>query len=62
MCSAFVVIAGVGRKDPAKIGLAEDDDVIEDSRRIEPISLSAWTSSHYLSRAPLTMEETDDDR
>ena len=25
MCSAFVVIAGVGRKDPTKIGLAEDD-------------------------------------
>ena len=29
MCSEFVVIADVGRKDPAKIGLAEDDDVIE---------------------------------
>ena len=25
----FVVIAGVGRKDPAQMGLAEDDDVIE---------------------------------
>lgn len=25
----FIVIAGVGRKDPAKMGLAEDDDVIE---------------------------------
>jgi hypothetical protein len=28
MCWAFIVIAGVGRKDPA-MGLAEDDDVIE---------------------------------
>ena len=25
----FIVIAGVGRKDPAQTGLAEDDDVIE---------------------------------
>ena len=25
----FIVIAGVGRKDPAQMGLAEDDDVIE---------------------------------
>ena len=29
MCSEFVVIAGVGRKDSALMGLAEDDDVIE---------------------------------
>jgi hypothetical protein len=29
MRSKFVVIAGVGRKDPAKMGLAEDDDVIK---------------------------------
>ena len=29
MRSQFVVIAGVGRKDPAQMGLAEDDDVIE---------------------------------
>lgn len=29
MRSKFVVIAGVGRKDPAQMGLAEDDDVIE---------------------------------
>jgi hypothetical protein len=29
MRSQFVVIAGVGRKDPAQVGLAEDDDVIE---------------------------------
>ncbi len=29
MRSEFVVIAGVGRKDPAQMGLAEDDDVIE---------------------------------
>ena len=29
MCSAFVVVAGVGRKDPAQTGFAEDDDVIE---------------------------------
>jgi hypothetical protein len=27
--SKSVVIAGVGRKDPAQMGLAEDDDVIE---------------------------------
>lgn len=25
----FIVIAGVGRKDAAQMGLAEDDDVIE---------------------------------
>jgi hypothetical protein len=29
MRSEFVVIAGVGRKDPAQMGFAEDDDVIE---------------------------------
>jgi hypothetical protein len=29
MCSEFVVIVGVGRKDPAQMGLTEDDDVIE---------------------------------
>ena len=29
MRSQFVVIAGIGRKDPAQVGLAEDDDVIE---------------------------------
>jgi hypothetical protein len=29
MCSEFVVVAGVGRKDPAQMGFAEDDDVIE---------------------------------
>ena len=29
MRSKFVVIAGVGRKDPVQMGLAEDDDVIE---------------------------------
>ena len=29
MRSEFVVIAGVSRKDPAQVGLAEDDDVIE---------------------------------
>ena len=29
MRSEFVVIAGVGCKDPAQVGLAEDDDVIE---------------------------------
>ena len=27
--SQFVVIAGVGRKDPAQMGLAEDHDVVE---------------------------------
>jgi hypothetical protein len=27
MRSAFVVIAGVGRQDPAQMALAEDDDV-----------------------------------
>ena len=25
----FLVVAGVGRKDPAQVGLADDDDVIE---------------------------------
>ena len=25
----FIVVAGVGREDPAQMGLAEDDDVIE---------------------------------
>ena len=29
MRSQFVVIVGVGRKDPAQMGLAEDNDVIE---------------------------------
>ena len=29
MRSELVVIAGVGREDPAQVGLAEDDDVIE---------------------------------
>jgi hypothetical protein len=29
MRSQFVVIAGVGRKDPAQMALAEDNDVIE---------------------------------
>ena len=29
MCSEVVVIAGVGRKDPAQMGLAQDDDVIK---------------------------------
>jgi len=29
MRSEFVVVAGVGRKDSAQIGLTEDDDVIE---------------------------------
>jgi hypothetical protein len=29
MCSEFVAIAGVGFKDSAQVGIAEDDDVIE---------------------------------
>jgi hypothetical protein len=29
MRSEFVVVAGVGRKDPAQMGLPEDNDVIE---------------------------------
>jgi hypothetical protein len=29
MCSAFVVIAVVGRQDPAQMNFAEDDDVME---------------------------------
>ena len=29
MRSEFVVIGGVGRKDPVQMSLAEDDDVIE---------------------------------
>ena len=29
MCLEFVVIAGVGSKDAAQVGLTEDDDVIE---------------------------------
>ncbi len=29
MRSDFIVIAGVGGKDPAQMGLAEDDDMIE---------------------------------
>jgi hypothetical protein len=29
MSSEFVVIVGVGRKDPAEMVLAKDDDVIE---------------------------------
>ena len=27
--SDFIVIAGVGRKDPAQMGLTEDDDMIQ---------------------------------
>ena len=40
--SAFVVIAGVGRSDPAQMALAEDNRMIKHSLRIEPISLSAY--------------------
>jgi hypothetical protein len=40
MRSEFVVITGVGRQDPAQMGLAEDDDVIE-AFPAEPTSLSA---------------------
>ena len=29
MRSEFIVVAGVGRKDPAQMGLAQDDDVIK---------------------------------
>jgi hypothetical protein len=29
MRSVFIVIAGVNCRDPAQMGLAEDDDVIE---------------------------------
>ena len=29
MCSEFVVIVGIGRKRPAQMNLAKDDDVIE---------------------------------
>ena len=29
MRSEFVVVAGVGREDPAQMGFAEDDDMIE---------------------------------
>ena len=46
MRSEFIVIAGVGRKDPAQMGLAQDDDVIKAFRRIEPISLSACPFCH----------------
>ena len=33
MRSALVVVGGVGRKDPAQMALAEDDDVIEAFQR-----------------------------
>ena len=33
MRSEFVVVACVGREDPAQMGLAEDDDMIEGSSR-----------------------------
>jgi hypothetical protein len=33
MRSQFVVIDGIGRKGPAQIGLAEDDNVIDAIRR-----------------------------
>jgi len=43
VCSAFVVIAGVGRKDPAQMTLAEETVWSRHySLRIEPISLSAY--------------------
>jgi hypothetical protein len=41
MCSEFVVIAGGDSKDVAQVDVAEDDNVIEASRQIDPISLSA---------------------
>ena len=41
MRSERVVIARVGRRDPAQVGFAEDDRVSRHSLRIEPISLSA---------------------
>lgn len=41
MCSKFVVVAGVGRKAPAQMGLVEDDGVIE-ALPADPISLSAY--------------------
>jgi hypothetical protein len=46
MRSEFVVIAGVSRKDPAEMGLAEDDDVIDAfssdlSRSVSPLGRSA---------------------
>ena len=41
MRSEIDAIMNVGSKNPAQMGLAKDDDVIEASRRIEPISLSA---------------------
>jgi hypothetical protein len=41
MCSGLVVIAGGDSKDVAQVDVAEDDNVIEASRQIDPISVSA---------------------
>jgi hypothetical protein len=41
MCSEFVVIADGDSKDVAQVDVAEDDNVIEASLQIDPISLSA---------------------
>jgi len=42
MRSEFVVVAGVGRKDAAQMGFAEDDDVIEAfaaDRAVQPLCM-----------------------
>jgi hypothetical protein len=35
-----IVIVGIGSEDPAQMGLAQDQDMVQASRRIEPISRS----------------------
>jgi hypothetical protein len=37
----FIAIVGAGEKDPAQMALAEDDDVIEISGRIQQTLMSA---------------------
>ena len=46
MCSALVVIAGVGRNDPAQMALAEDDGMIEALPADRADSLSARPFCH----------------
>ena len=41
MRSHMVVVGSISLEDPAQMVLAQDYDVVQKSRRIEPISLSA---------------------
>ena len=46
-----VIVREVARQDTAQVAFAQDEDVIEDSRRIEPMSRSAKGFCHGLDGA-----------